>query len=733
MNFLNDDMQRGLRRLLAGGLSLWVVGCASADQQEAEVAVEKAQAIAADIAIVEIPDFDDTDIRPGFMLPMADETVREQMSDFNKHLSQSAWGEAFRVLTELSGDRLDAMVPVGDKGFHLSVRELIQRQLLAMPVDGRRAFRLYFDGQAREMLRKVREHPRPGSDERLALAQRLVDRMLASSVGGEAAELLGDLYFERGSFARADRNWQFALEQGSASGDVALRLQVKRVWALHRGGNQAKAADLFAQLRDRYGNAPLRIGGQEIDAIAQLEPVIDQDQPGEKDDADLAGRPLRLPANDALPAWNLPYLSDMNRSQMLDGSNRSRYYRGPANMPRHIPQVVADDQRVYFHYLGAAFALDSRSGKIVWREGSVAEAAASVNTLHQSTTGNPAGYQIALASDAVLITSTVPGDDQYKQMILSARDKQTGGMMWSSVSHGDWGLTLGENAPEGTSIAGQVLVDGTRAYAVVHPPTGSDYFLRRFDPSTGEVDWTVSLGAIDPIVFQNEIRLLPQPQLKLAGGELFVMTNNGVLLAVDQAGGQINWGMVMDTPFGVGQVGGSPFSHTQSMQLKLEAMANPNGSGAMIMQDGVLYAKQHYGSTLFAIKPETGQVLWSADKLDPDAKLVGIDDQRFYLASDAVLGYKLAGDHDLDWKSRSLTSFKQDQAGVLHAGDRLLVLSNQRLRMVSKENGDFEKTDFRDPNYLGQYGGRLYQFGDLLISIDRKQITAYRPGDKDNN
>ena len=42
-------------------------------------------------------------------------------------------------------------------------------------------------------------------------------------------------------------------------------------------------------------------------------------------------------------------------------------------------------------------------------------------------------------------------------------------------------------------------------------------------------------------------------------------------------------------------------------------MANPNGSGIDAdASDGVLYAKQHYGSTLFAIKPETGQVLWEA-------------------------------------------------------------------------------------------------------------------------
>ena len=315
-----------LNRLLAGGLCVALAGsaCAQAETKEA-VAVVDAEAIAKQAVEDEL-----ASIPPGFRLPMMDdEETLKRVALFNAHLDNRDWSQAFRLLTDLSHERLDVMVPVGEDGLHLALRALMQRRLLAMPADGRRAFQLYFDGQAGEQLAAVRNHARPGSDEQLALAQRLVDRMLASSVGGEAADMLGDFYFERGDFARARRNWTLALEHGSATGRDALNLQVKQAWAAARDDETQEARRLYEQLAARYDQALLTIGGEEVDAIAMIGQALDLDAAG---DADVIAprATLSLPTPGTRPAWHTTFLSKKNAALTKQAGHGHYYYRGPA-------------------------------------------------------------------------------------------------------------------------------------------------------------------------------------------------------------------------------------------------------------------------------------------------------------------------------------------------------------------------------------------------------------------
>ncbi|MFN3167733.1 MAG: PQQ-binding-like beta-propeller repeat protein [Phycisphaeraceae bacterium] len=666
--------------------------------------------------------------QPGFQL-RTDEDLSKRIGELNKQLDAKDWGQAFRLLTDLGDDRLDTMVPIGDDGLYKGVQVQVQQSLLTMPPDGRRAFQLYFDGQAREMLAQVREHPRPGSDEQLGLARKLVDRMLASSIGGEAADLLGDLYFERGQFAQARRCWGLALNQGSATGQDALQLQTKIALAMIRADDRPAANAYYTQLKARYGRATVQIAGRDVDALDTLGALL-EGQPG-PDTAQTGpnDRPIKLPEAGTDPAWRRVFVNEATRAKFTRNPGQNRYYyRGIQDLHAIVPEVVADKTRLYFQWVGTVFAIDLQTGKIKWVQGSLAESAQSLNERMNNNGGDPRNYRIALSDDKVLVTlaSRAGGFSQFK---ITAHNKDNGTQAWDSMFHRDWSLAQDGVAQNDTSVAGQMLVAGNAAYAVVHRATGADCFLRKFNPDTGEVAWTLPLGAADPVTFQyTDIRRMPQPLMTLRDGLLYVLMNNGSLIAVDVAGVEIAWGRRLSPPMGVGQV--SSRHGGQFNVNAIEAMNNPNGSGTLLLQGSTLYAKEHLGKELVAVDTFTGRLKWSVDTLDPDAKLVGVDDQRFYLMSEGLQSYWVAGERGRA-KTNNNDLGDPKHAGALLLGDQILAIAanrtdaSGRLRLFDTDTLD-KRASFELGEYFDPQGGRLYRFDDLLVCIDQSQITAIR-------
>jgi len=719
----------GLKRAMLAGVVVAASGW-PCDGFAQDLAVE---AVEVEVKPAELEnELDLTHFGPGFMLPVADVDLQKQVAKLDRFLKAEDWAKAFRLLSELGNDQLDVLVSAGEGGQHIAVKEQLQRHLLSLPPDGLRAFRLYFDGQAKEQLDAVKNHPMPGSEAQLVLAQSLADRLLASSIGGEAAVMLGDMYFERGLFARADRYWRLALEQGLVTGQAAFELQAKRAIAMHREGDESGAAALYGELKARYGQATLQIGDQKIDAIQMLGQTLGQiDQPDVSDNNEDKTTVL-LPADDAMPSWHLRFLDRATRGLVLQSQNRRSYYSPPHDIDKHVPDVVADDQRVYFHWIGVVFALERQTGKIAWTLGSMRETAESLQQRVQSNQGDPRNYNIALAGDVLLVTSAKTGNINGP-MVISAYDKQNGRLLWNSNTTNGWNLES-KNTEEKTtsSVLGEVSIVDGKAYTVVHRVGQSDCFLRRFDPATGSVDWTLELGGAEPIVFQyTQVNRMPQPRMLKGESLLYVMMNNGALIAVDVVSSEIRWALRMDAPFGLGDTSnGQPFFRGNQLGNKFETMANPNGSGRMILQGGTLYAKEHNGKKLYALDAETGDLNWAAGQLKPDARLIGVDAEQFYLMDRGIASYSVKGNHDLVKKNAQTGS--PDEGGAMLLEDKILFYANHKLRQLDTTHLD-PAGKYSNDDYLGQSGGRLYQFGDLLVCIDATQITAFRTQPTDKN
>ena len=677
--------------------------------------------------------FDPLNYQPGFSLNAAGEDLQKQIADLNRYLSEADWAKAFRLLTELGDHQLQVMVPLGGAGQYVLVKEALQRQLLSLKPDGRRAYRLYFDAQASELFEKIKNHPLPGSDAQMAAAQSLVDRLLASSVGGEAAVLLGDMQFERGQFDQAERSWQLALEQGSATGEAALALQAKQVLALQRAGKDTQAWQRLESLKGRYGQATIQAGGEAVDALALLTELLGQPQNTSPQLGNRLGQRELLPKPDAMPTWHLSFLDRTAQNTFNQSRSQNNWYSPPTDLVKFVPPVVADDERVYFQWLGVVFALDRETGKILWQNGTIKQTAETAIARMQTAQGDPRNYRIALNNDSLLV-SLPQNMDNTSAMVVKAYDPATGVVKWTSDTRQDWTLNEPDKPQSGvTAMLGEILISQGWAYAVVHRAGQNSLYLRRFDPASGEVDWTLPLGDAESMTFQyTQVNRMPQPTLMMGPAQLYVMTNNGAILGVDVVASEVKWALRMDPPFGFGhQQTNNNFARGNQLGSQLDSMANVNGSGTILLQDNTLYAKEHNGKSLYAIDPTTGNLKWAAEQLKPDAKLIGITSERFYLMDDALHSYHLDGDHDLITKNGVQTG-NPDHAGPIMQDDHVLIYANGKLRQLDTTHldpaGKYENTD-----YLGQNGGHLYVCGDLLIAIDTQQITAFKIMDQLNS
>lgn len=668
---------------------------------------------------------------PGFQLPMAKESDYDFLSKLSEHLDAKRWAEAFRMMTELSESQLSAIAPRGETGVYAPVMSELQRRLLDLEPEGLRAFRLYFDAQALEMLREVKDHPLPGSSEALGKLERLIERFYPTSIGGEAAAMAGDAFFERGQFARAARYWRLAIEHDQTPGDTAESLQVKRVLAVYRDRDVGRAGALYEQLAARYETLTLKVGGKPVDGLVLLSEVLAAETDVQGGDVSVAQDTLSLPPTDAQPIWNLRFLARADLVKAGSSTQNRSYYRAPQELNHFVPPVVADESRVYFAWLDAVYALDRTTGKIVWANGSIGESIDNFNRYLNNNAGDPRNYRLAQtgsdetdkAGGVVLVSRPKPTPDNNTAFALTAIDKRTGETLWSHDTLPEWAISPGELTNQLASVVGEIeIVNHRTAYAVVHPNEGADYYLRRFDPTTSEIAWTLPLGSARPMTFRyTQVRRVPQPRLLASGDRLHILIGDGMLISVNTAAAQVAWALQMEMPLRMSE--DAP-RHTRGNLYadQIERMSNPTGSGSLQMYDGRLYAKQHLGNTLYAVDPQTGAVQWQLAGLSLDSRLVGVDDERVYLMDRVLQSYTRDDSAVAAWQARDGMG-QPMHGGAIYCPEGLLVFDSQSLKLVDTDSGEF-KAAYQNPDRLSAKGGRLHRFGNLIVAIDQEQITA---------
>ena len=93
-------------------------------------------------------------------------------------------------------------------------------------------------------------------------------------MGDNAADRLGDLYFEAGRFDRAADCWLAILRERPDT-DLSLGLiSVKAALALSRSGRKSEHDQVRAELKEKYADGKVVIGGESALPLAHLRRLL---------------------------------------------------------------------------------------------------------------------------------------------------------------------------------------------------------------------------------------------------------------------------------------------------------------------------------------------------------------------------------------------------------------------------------------------------------------------------
>ena len=270
----------------------------------------------------------------GFTVLKADSKIVEMIEDFDRYAGKKSWELAFRTLNSIDEAKSRGMVPAED-GFLVPIRARVKQSLLRLPPEGREAYRLFNDANAKQLWEQI-NNPKPGAaiDELPAL-RKLVDRYFMTSVGDLAADRLGDALFEQGNFAAAEGLWRLIVEKYPDGHLSAAKLQVKRCVALSRLGRRDALAALADQVREQYAAQKVTIGGQEVAAADFVRSLVPQDttsRPTAAPDAET----VLLPATDE-PLWQIRLMGSNPLGQINPQTGQPMAHRGSHAASRAPP------------------------------------------------------------------------------------------------------------------------------------------------------------------------------------------------------------------------------------------------------------------------------------------------------------------------------------------------------------------------------------------------------------
>jgi hypothetical protein len=127
----------------------------------------------------------------------------EQLASADTLLAAERWDEAIALLQAVIDDPDASLVEVSRGSGHLMrARDLANARLARLPLTALQRYRERAEGLARRRLEQGLANRDP------RLLRQVVDGALATSAGEKALDALGDLAFERGSYAEAESWWR---------------------------------------------------------------------------------------------------------------------------------------------------------------------------------------------------------------------------------------------------------------------------------------------------------------------------------------------------------------------------------------------------------------------------------------------------------------------------------------------------------------------------------------------
>ena len=644
----------------------------------------------------------DNPARP-LQMPPASTEVKEAIDDFERFSRRKAWERALKAIYTIPEDQALRFVD-GDNGFIIPVARKRRLLLTALPPEGLAAYRLFYDAEARKLLDEA-EGPAE-----LKNLERVYSAYFTTAVGDNAADRLGDLYYELGRFDRAADCWLAILREHPDTDLSPGSLSVKAALALFRAGRTAEFEQIKAELADRYNDEKVTLGGQTAsprDALLRLM----NDEKWRADRIDPSSSPSSLAgprlAETVDPAWQMRFAESVEAGmapiELTQWESNS--------LSAVVPAATVDGNSLFVNYLGHVFAVDLPSGKMLWRS-------ASFHNLELLTQQNmnravdPTRFAIVAAGAHVWsLARDLKDQNMFASFQLICRRSDNGEVVWKSTDLPDYstfdlvGLPL---------LADGKLFIAAKSQANPQQQQGQPrQFVLAIQPHDGKVLWKTEIGTFrqgQQMYFYYMPDTSPQPRLVYRAGAIYLDTHVGVLARLDTETGAFDWGYGYKTaPF----QGGSRFFYYYMPR-------DPQAVGGPPLQMGEAFlVKGTQSERLYAVEPSKMKVLWERP-ITKASRLLGVDDNAVYLGGDELSAVDLKT-RKLLWATR-LPNGSMD-GRVLVRTDGLWQLTSRGIFEIDPKSGDVRRI-FRGKD-LGSAGGDLLLTDRWLLAVSNRTISAY--------
>lgn len=620
-----------------------------------------------------------------FTLPTQSTDAKDALDDFERMVKHEQWEQAFAALETVSKKAQTGFVDRND-GVLVPGTQLVRSLLADLPTAGKNAYRLFYDSQAMQLWDQA-----VGKAEAERLTKIVADHMI-SSVGDRAADRLGDLYFERGDFEQAVGAWRSILNYCPDSKIPKSQTLVKMATALARAHRWSEFRDVELEVRQRYADEQVEIGGRAIAATAHISSLAET-----ADTADLSIRStlpddLELPSKKD-PAWRFLLQTAIKASP--NPVNQFAVVDAYGNQHRDfVVPAAADDARVYVNVFGVEMAFDVVTGKLLWRSGKLH----TLNLQQARQMLAPERYSIDIRGEHTWSVSRDPKKaNQRGPFILTVRNAASGKEVFSSLrSHSSWSI-LG--APK---VAGGVAYVGAQKNG-----QGRDLSVLVLDAADGKLKKTIKIGtfAADQNQLYNDVA--SRPTFVMHNDRLYLDTHAGALAAIDPQSGNLEWAIMYESP--------APQTGYYYNRAPL-----PCDASGPLVGGGLIFAKGMRSPRLLGIAGDGPTLVWNRPAAD-SAVLVAVDDQRVYLGGEELTAYSLKT-QQLEWATKLPRAVTWSVPLV--TANRLYQFTSRGVCEVDKATGEVVQI-FRGDD-LDSLGGSIFVAGGNLITVSNVGITAYK-------
>jgi outer membrane protein assembly factor BamB len=647
----------------------------------------------------------DNPARP-LQMPPASTEVKEAIEDFERFSRRGAWERALKAIYTIPDDQARRFVD-GEKGFIIPVERKRRFLLTALSPAGQAAYRLFYDAEAKKRFEEAE-----GASE-LTNLERVYSNYFATSVGDNAADRLGDLYYELGRFDRAADCWLSVLREHPDTDLSPGLLSVKTALALSHAGRRTEFEQIKAELSDRYSDDKITIGGQTAPPAELLARLLGKEREtasaGKLQPASTSTRVGPRLAATVDAAWQFRFADVIEA-----GMTPVELNQWTSNtLSAVVPASTIDGSTLFLNYLGYILAVDLKSGKLLWRSGSFHNLEM---IAMQDFTRNidPGRFGIVASGEHVWgLSRDLKDQNFFAPFQLTCRRADNGEIVWKSPDLPDYapydlvGLPL--------LADGKLFITGKTQANPQQRQGQPQQFILAIQPHDGKVLWKTEIGTFrqgQQFYYWGMRDTAPQPRLVYRAGAVYVDTHVGVLGRLDADSGSLDWGYGYKT---------DPLQ--SSYRFFYYQPREPEATGGKPLPAGEAFLiKGMQSERLYAVEPHRMKVLWERP-ITKASRLVGVDDNAAYFG-----GAELSA---LDLKTRKLLWATRLPNGsmegtVLVRPEGLWQLTPRGIFELDTKSGEVRRI-FRGSD-LGSVGGDLVLGDECLLAVSNRTISAYPRG-----